>query len=277
MMKHDCKFFVHPFTVAYIAIALFTGRFSFLFIHLFVALIHELCHICMAKILHIPIDQMTMLPFGFYAQMDHLDEFAWWKQILVVIAGPLSVFISLALLLFFYRIDFLSYYGYRHGVEAAYTICFFNLLPIYPLDGARFLHLWIHHIFDENRARKICLGSSILATIIFGCFCAMRGQWIILFFLALTQIKMCLQSSYQYQRFLSLRLIEPKRKKIKINHSLRLYRDYDNYYLFRGRLYDEKYIIQTCLRTHLQNIKKRKRKIKKEFSFFSIEKNRETT
>lgn len=278
MKKHNCNFFVHPLTILYITIALFTGRFSFLFIHLFVALIHELSHMSMARALHIPIEEMSMLPFGFYARMDHLEEYAWWKQLLVVIAGPLSIFMSLAILLFFYHVDFLSIYGYKHGVEAAYTICFFNLIPIYPLDGARFLHLLIHHFFEESRARKISLGSSFLTTCIFGYFCATRGQWIVLFFLVLSQIKMGIQASYQYQRFLSLRLVQPKKKKVKIHHSIRLYRDYDNYYLSKqGRLYDEKFIINRYLQNYYQKTKKERRQRWKNFFLWKDRKNRKMT
>lgn len=243
MKKHFFNIFIHPFTVIYIAIALFTGRFSFLFIHLFVAFIHEMFHVIMALLWKVRVTEITMLPFGFYAQMERVEKKSFWAQICIYLAGPLSIFFSLFLMRLFYQFSWLSFYGYQYGIEACYVVCFFNLVPIYPLDGGRIMRLLCYRWLEEEKARVLSYILSIIAATFIFYRAILCGQWVIIIFILISQVQWIMSEKKQYLHFLRMRKLEKKPKKIKISSSPSLYLYYDNYFLDNDKMYGEDEIL----------------------------------
>lgn len=247
MKKLSFNFFIHPLTVIYLGIALFTGRFSFLFIHLFVALIHELFHVVVALFMKVRVNELSMLPFGFYARLEDVERKGFWCQLWIYIAGPLSIFFSLFLMRVFYQIDLISYYGYQYGREACYIVCFFNLLPIYPLDGGRIMRLFCFRFLEEEKAHFISYILSLITT----CFIFYRaiksGQWVIALFLIISQGQWIYLERKQYPLYLKLRRLRKKPNPIKISKKPSIYIYYDNYCWLKGKMIGEEEILQMKL------------------------------
>lgn len=244
MKKFLINFYISPFTVIYIGLSLVLGRFYYLFIHLFVALIHELSHVLMAISLKMKVKEIEVLPFGFYASFDDLESYHPLKQILVLISGLLSIFLSLAILKVLYKFNILSVYGYNHGIEVSINVLLFNLFPIYPLDGNRIIYAFLSYFFEESKTRILtCLIS--LAFCLFMTIYLMRiNQIVIAVFLLINAIKHPLFSYQNYMNFLLLRRYDKEKRKVKISSKIRLFRHYDNYYFKDNNLYGENFIVE---------------------------------
>ena len=130
-MKRYSVFLVNPITIIFILIALIFNKFNFLILHYSIAFIHEICHYFAAKVVKIKVQEIQFLPIGFYLKINNLENYSFFKQLVVLIAGPLSYFISFAILKLLYRYDVLSIYGYEEGILANNFILLFNILPIY--------------------------------------------------------------------------------------------------------------------------------------------------
>lgn len=128
--------------------------------------VHELAHIVVAKILGYRIHCIRVYPFGLAAQVQYMGFGDTRKECLIVAAGPLMhiTFIPLILLVCLH-LSWIStsFYVYLCTINKAFF--FFNLLPIYPLDGGRivqcFMHSFCTFIFAQNLT---CIVSGILLT-----------------------------------------------------------------------------------------------------------------
>ncbi len=102
------------------------------------------------------IEKIEILPFGAYLYLEDFYFQPIWKEMCVVLAGPCSH-------LFIYAgIQMLSHGVYQDFLLTMnmFVLCF-NLLPIYPLDGGRFLSLLLQSIIDLKKALLITLKISI--------------------------------------------------------------------------------------------------------------------
>lgn len=65
----------------------------------------------MAFALKVEVKSIKLLPIGFSTKIKDLDYLDTFKELLIVIAGPLTYFISFVLLHVLYRLDFISSLG----------------------------------------------------------------------------------------------------------------------------------------------------------------------
>ena len=113
----------------------------FIFILIF---IHELGHFETARVFNFEVDKIYLYPTGGISKFTSRINVSWYKELLVLINGPLSQIIIYFLLIRFYPYEnSLITLKYIH-----YSILLFNLLPIYPLDGGKVLNLFLNRIFS---------------------------------------------------------------------------------------------------------------------------------
>jgi stage IV sporulation protein FB len=249
-MKQLSNFIVHPITIIYLLIGLIFNKFNFLILHYLIAFIHELSHYLMGKFLNIKVGEICFLPIGFYVKMPTLQDEKFIKQFLVLIAGPLSYFISFAVLKLLYNFNVISIYGYEDGIISNRFILLFNLLPIYPLDGEKIIELFLTPILNEYKLRVVRIIISILTIIIGSYFFISLGEILSILFLIFGIIISLINLKKDYFFYLIGRLNKKEKSKIKINTKNEIYRLKDNYLLIDGQILNEDQIIKNILKNH---------------------------
>ena len=126
---------IHP---AFIAVLLYYVVFGNVFAFIVIsslALIHEVGHAIIAGRYGYKLKKIRLLPFG--AELCGNDLFVPAHEIKIAIAGPATNF-TICLLCFSLMWLFPCYYALWQLIfDCSLTLCLFNLLPFFPLDGGR--------------------------------------------------------------------------------------------------------------------------------------------
>ncbi len=125
-------------------------------------LLHELGHIAVARSRGYLVKSIVLLPYG--AEMSASENFDATSSVMIGLAGPVTnLFLALITLGIWWL--FPSAYPYTTSFFSAnLTLAFFNLLPLYPLDGGRVL-MGISK--NKLRALKVLKISGIVVSILF--------------------------------------------------------------------------------------------------------------
>lgn len=190
-------------------------------------LIHELGHILMAKLLKYEVLKIQVYPFGLCASIPESNHGKSWHEIIIICSGIGLHFVYPCLFQLAYRLDLISI-GYLNTLnELNHAILCFNLLPIYPLDGAKLLDACLHWIFPYQIARNITL--LISAIIFLMMLTRVRiNMLLILGFISVQYIQTILNHTedllafyyYRYQHPLPLR--NQSKKYLYRNHAVKL-------------------------------------------------------
>lgn len=127
---------------------------------------HEIGHYLVAKKRGYNAGKFALSPYGVELNFQgqrfvRNDEFA------IAFAGPLSNLISSLLVVGIWWIFPSFYFVSQHFVEASVVLCLFNLLPAYPLDGARIFCCVSQKILKEKSAKKLTICVSIFLCFLF--------------------------------------------------------------------------------------------------------------
>lgn len=152
----------------FLIIFYFTKQLRIYLIVMFFAFLHEIGHIIAGIILKMKLEKIEIMPFGlsaaFYTNFD--DKHFKFKEIFVALAGPVT---SLFLAILCNNLNF-TYITKQEAVYSNLLIVFFNLIPLYPLDGGRIIKGIIYTklgiIQTENIVNKISNITMIVLTII---------------------------------------------------------------------------------------------------------------
>ncbi|MBE6142937.1 MAG: hypothetical protein E7177_02980 [Erysipelotrichaceae bacterium] len=202
----------------------------------------------MAKFLKVKVGEIEFLPIGFYLKIPDLESYSFHKQLLVLIAGPSSFIFSCAIIKMLYNLGILSLYGYEDAMISNKFILLFNLLPIYPLDGAKIIELSLTSFLNEYKLRASRIIISILSLVIFSSYLLSLGEVITMLFLFISLIISIINFKKNYLLYLISRLSNRNSMKIKINSKKEIYRLNDNYCYVNNKIIDEKGIISDILK-----------------------------
>jgi stage IV sporulation protein FB len=156
-------------------ICFITGNIRDFLVFNSIIIVHELGHIFGGVIFSWKIDRVIILPFGGLTIFNCFINTSLFEQFIVTLMGPLFQIIFYFIISHLFCLsDSVIYYNY--------VLLFFNLLPIYPLDGSKFLYVFLCFLFPFKFSH-ILLCFSSLVFIIFVLF--FIGHFDLLVFLIL--------------------------------------------------------------------------------------------
>lgn len=139
-------------------------------------LLHEYGHVLGAKFYGINTRSVTMLPLGGIASLERMPKDST-QELVIALSGPAVNFIlgiwSLPFALLTWGLtDFFLMFAVVNGV-----LLFFNLLPIFPMDGGRVLRACLHYFLSYERATlyavrtgQVMAASMVIVGILTGSF-----------------------------------------------------------------------------------------------------------
>ncbi len=187
------KFKVHLLTFLLWIVAFLNDSIKPIIFLFLMMTIHELAHCMMAWFFKLKVSRIDMFPFGLCAKIEKLESQSCLVQICVILAGLLIHGVIPILLLYLYKVDFISLVFYKWCLMMNFQICLFNCLPIYPLDGSRIFQALLLSVFSFYTTKKIIYLFSVIFSATFFMFIKVEASSLLVFslliFINLIQIK----------------------------------------------------------------------------------------
>lgn len=189
-------------------------------------MVHELGHFLAAFFLKWDVKRIDIYPYGGCSKFDVDLNIPLWQEFIVLIMGPI-----MQIMFVFFLQYFLDYSNMILFERYSKWILIFNLLPIFPLDGGKFIQLVLCRFISYYRSCQIILYLSyffMISCLI--CVCLLYYNFVlVLIFVVLfiTLLKEIRKSNYYYQRFLLERYLNNYffHRKKKINDIRKMKRD----------------------------------------------------
>ncbi|WP_437177536.1 M50 family metallopeptidase [Heyndrickxia camelliae] len=201
------KFHIHPLFWIVMGVAVITARFNELVTLLIILFIHEMGHGMAAHFFSWRIKKISILPFGGVAEMDEHGNRPLKEELIVIAAGPLQhVWLSI-LVLFLWSQEVISDHYFHMFMEFNLMILLFNLLPIWPLDGGKLLHLIFSRYIPYLQAFRLSIISSFIFLLLFHFISLFLSPfnlniWIVVIYLYVSLWLEWKQMRYVFIRFL---------------------------------------------------------------------------
>ena len=240
-MKNIFKIHFHPLFYIVVIICVFTGHFSYFFLFLSIILFHEMGHVLVGFLFKWKIKEIIVLPFGALTIFDEGINKPLWQEFFIAISGSLFQTIYYYLFINWYEFTVLHY-----------SLLFFNLLPITPLDGSKILNVLLNRFLPFKKSNLLTiLISVILVLLLFALSVIYRFNFIIIFVLLFLGLKIYNEFRDRFlvfQKFLYERYFYPqyyrKLKRISSINITKMYRDRQHLFYEGEKCYSEKEILR---------------------------------
>lgn len=160
-LKLDLKIFL------FLLLFVLTSQFEIYIIIMIFAIIHELGHLIAGLILGFKVEEIKLTPMGVRLQFKVKSEeynkkikrgnMLNVKKAIIALAGPITNIIIFTILILIQNLDlyFTQTYIYQIIVYSNILIAVFNMIPIYPMDGGRFISEILKIKIGYKKAYKI--------------------------------------------------------------------------------------------------------------------------
>lgn len=173
-----------------------------------IILFHEFGHYLAAKINSFNVEKVIIYPYGGMLKMNNLINSDTNKEILVAISGVVNQLIYYFLVWVLYKNGFIREYIFNLFYIYNKSILFFNILPIYPLDGSKILNLFLYKVIPYNISNKMCIYISFLGLIKVISYYKFNYTNVLIFGLVMNNIiKYYRELKYLFNKFLLERYI----------------------------------------------------------------------
>lgn len=227
-----------------------TGHFVNLIIFTSLIIIHEMGHIIISKILSYKIDKVIIYPYGGFVKLNTRINTKIENDLLVAISGIIMQSIYFGIIFFLYRNGIVREYIYSLFLLYHKSMLIFNLLPIYPLDGAKIVNLILSKYFSFNIANYISIVISLITVVFFLYSDIYENNYSIILVIGVLMkniYKFYKDISYIYNRFILERYLFKfnYKKKAIIKNKDKMYKNRVHIFNDNGKLMNEKEYIST--------------------------------
>ncbi|MDE5412456.1 M50 family metallopeptidase [Alkalihalobacterium chitinilyticum] len=184
-----------------------TGYFKEVIMVFLIVFIHEMGHVFAAKWFKWRISKIELLPFGGVAEMNESSNRPFREELIVIVSGPTQHLWMIGASFLLVQTPLWSTADHQLFVWHNLMILGFNLLPIWPLDGGRILHLACTYKLPYKQGQKLTLLLSTTGIVIIGMislklFPFHLNLWVVLSFLCIANYLEWKQRHYIFMRFL---------------------------------------------------------------------------
>ena len=146
------------------ASSLITGLFKEFIILLSIIVVHEIGHLSAALKYRFNIDKIFLYPYGGYIKFNDKLNRTLKEEFIVLICGPLFQIIYFIFMSFVFYLNLININTYNMLVNYHYSLLFFNLLPIFPLDGSKLVNIILSKFisFKQSHLLMIYISYGIL-------------------------------------------------------------------------------------------------------------------
>ena len=227
-----------------------TGHFVNLIIFTSLIIIHEMGHIIISKILSYKIDKVIIYPYGGFVKLNTRINTKIENDLLVAISGIIMQSIYFGIIFFLYRNGIVREYIYSLFLLYHKSMLIFNLLPIYPLDGAKIVNLILSKYFSFNIANYISIVISLITVVLFLYSDIYENNYSIILVIGVLMkniYKFYKDISYIYNRFILERNLFKfnYKKNVIIKNKDKMYKNRVHIFNDNGKLINEKEYIST--------------------------------
>ncbi|NOW11868.1 stage IV sporulation protein FB [Clostridium saccharobutylicum] len=136
-----------------------------IFISFLWIILHEFAHILVANNFGCRFNSFNISISGVKAELIDIDELTEKKKLILYLAGPFSNFFMSIVACFLYR--FFKWNFIESSIIINIYLGVFNLLPAYPLDGARVCEILLSRKFLYKKSKSITeIASFIIAGVL---------------------------------------------------------------------------------------------------------------
>lgn len=146
---------VHPLMLMMPLTALLMGMHAEIAALMLALCMHELSHLLGAKLMHVRVEQVRLMPFGGAAHIGNPYALSAMQLLITSLAGPLANLLGLILAAALTHWNVLSSSFALSMISANLILMLFNLVPALPLDGGRMLYALLFPVIGRERAVEI--------------------------------------------------------------------------------------------------------------------------
>lgn len=228
MMNIYRRIYIHPFFYLFCLLIIITGHFKAFTNIMVIVLFHELGHILGALIFKWKIKRVLILPFGCMTEFNEKLNRPIYQELIILIMGPLF--------------QILLYQFYKTSYH--YPLLLLNLMPIYPLDGSKFIFLFWNIVGSYYNSYIVTFVVSYIS--IFFLLIKYHNFIILLFdiYLLITSIEIFKNKDYYFYMFLYERYKDNypyyRKKIIKGNKYKKMKRSNIHFFIIENKIIEER-------------------------------------
>ncbi len=227
-------------------VSILCGLFEFFCILFIFIIVHEFCHYVVGSLFKWKLEYISLYLYGGSTVFKDILNKPLKEEFFVLIAGPIGQILFYMLIMQFdFGASTLSLVNTIH-----YSLLFFNMLPIYPLDGGRIVNIILSFFFSYKMSFNITIVISWSLLISFLLLSFTFGISInLLFLLTLLGIKLGVEwkkRNYYFNKFLLERyLYRLNFNKCRIVKTIeQMYRDSRHIFKINDKIYSERAILE---------------------------------
>ena len=139
------------------------GYFEYTFLTIIIIIVHEMGHFLTGYFLKLKVKEISLFMFVGVTIFDEDLNLNIFKELLVVVMGPVVQMLFYMIVYYLYTKGFVSVNTMKKVSTINLILLEFNLLPILPLDGAKILNNILDLMLSYDLAHKVSLAVSFLA------------------------------------------------------------------------------------------------------------------
>lgn len=150
-------------TYVIVLLSFLAGYFEYTFLTIIIIIVHEMGHFLTGYFLKLKVKEISVFMFGGVTIFNEDLNLNIFKELLVVVMGPVTQIMFYILVYYLYTKGFVNVNTMKKVSKINLLLLEFNLLPILPLDGAKILNNILDLILSYDLAHKVSLVVSFLA------------------------------------------------------------------------------------------------------------------